>query len=564
MRETTNGPGEPTSTPLGDWRDFRAKLIAQEKTGEAVSGESTSWAYETPLVETGVVILGGTEGFGFALNQQYFHKSVMLVLSHDKSFTKGVILNRPTSVRLATADSDDEFDVWFGGDVQGLFEDDESRREINCLHALPMDDETSESSMIKRLSFPIVRGISYTSLDGAQELVRLGLAEVQDFWVFIGYAGWGPEQLQGELDRQSWHLAAADSENLLRGMLKRDATSQEDVGMSTWASLMARIGREVPIDGEGVKFDDDMLREWARVNLGADCEEEKDTLSNSDANSAGNNETQDAIVHVEEEKGDTDTTSPFPECEQVKPGERKRRNSKALFLKDLTGCVLRSGVPSQYILQQQYLHRGIVLILADKSEMAIGVVVNRISSSVAQFRSTGQKRRINLGGEQQIGSISMLVFHANPDLAVAGKSQKVGDSGLYQISITDADALMKKSASDSQNGESSEPMYSCDDFLFISGVKVWGKGELKKAIKTGALELVPNPSTNVPWQEIVALGRDPSSSDSERLDGGTAVWEKLFALSNPSPLSAKSKREELADRALEKFAEVFLSDEGDA
>ena len=31
-----------------------------------------------------------------------------------------------------------------------------------------------------------------------------------DFWVLCGYAGWGPGQLQGEIeDRKSWHVAAA-------------------------------------------------------------------------------------------------------------------------------------------------------------------------------------------------------------------------------------------------------------------------------------------------------------------------------------------------------------------
>ena len=39
--------------------------------------------------------------------------------------------------------------------------------------------------MVDRLSFPVIRGISYTTLDGAQELVRLGVAEASDFWVFV-------------------------------------------------------------------------------------------------------------------------------------------------------------------------------------------------------------------------------------------------------------------------------------------------------------------------------------------------------------------------------------------
>ena len=47
--------------------------------------------YECPLSEQGAVILGGTkQAFGFPLRQQYFHKTVMLLLQHDDSFTKNV------------------------------------------------------------------------------------------------------------------------------------------------------------------------------------------------------------------------------------------------------------------------------------------------------------------------------------------------------------------------------------------------------------------------------------------------------------------------------------------
>ena len=86
--------------PAGDWRELRAKLVAQEQAeqGAAASAES-GYVYESPLIEQGSVILGGTkQEFGFALRQQYFHKSVMLLLQHDDSFTKGIILNRPSAI----------------------------------------------------------------------------------------------------------------------------------------------------------------------------------------------------------------------------------------------------------------------------------------------------------------------------------------------------------------------------------------------------------------------------------------------------------------------------------
>ena len=95
---------------------MRARLVAQEKKGEKgeSGGESdpAGFVYESPLIEQGSVILGGTkQDFGFALRQQYFHKCVMLLLQHDEGFTKGIILNKPSAYEI------DGWRVWFGGDV---------------------------------------------------------------------------------------------------------------------------------------------------------------------------------------------------------------------------------------------------------------------------------------------------------------------------------------------------------------------------------------------------------------------------------------------------------------
>ena len=43
------------------------------------------------------------------------------MLEHDSRFTKGVILNRPTSyTRKGLNKEDEEWRVWYGGDVRGL------------------------------------------------------------------------------------------------------------------------------------------------------------------------------------------------------------------------------------------------------------------------------------------------------------------------------------------------------------------------------------------------------------------------------------------------------------
>jgi putative transcriptional regulator len=140
---------------------------------------------ETSLVETGSVILGGTKGFGFDLHQQYFHKSVILILDHDKRFTKGIILNRPSSTTMTFPDApNDTWKIWWGGDVAGLGAPEDSR-EINCLHCL-VPKTGGVMSTSERLSMSVVGTLQMTTLEAAREIVKAGEATVDDFWTFVG------------------------------------------------------------------------------------------------------------------------------------------------------------------------------------------------------------------------------------------------------------------------------------------------------------------------------------------------------------------------------------------
>lgn len=175
-----------------DWRAFRAKLVMQKDTpaptseagrqedgrpsgdldgiGEIFDDQSApltssstpmnssqKWAYDSgKVIEQGAVILGSVEqSYGFGLRQQYFHKAAILVLEHTATFTKGIILNRPTGMFLEEEGAKGNFGwrnvwfggeeggndqqqwrVWFGGDVQGVTSNDP---DIVCLHSLQSD-----------------------------------------------------------------------------------------------------------------------------------------------------------------------------------------------------------------------------------------------------------------------------------------------------------------------------------------------------------------------------------------------------------------------------------------
>jgi len=238
-RAKSSHPDDDDAAPelADDVRDFRARLIAREKSGAlegtaattapteptasddartqaaaaAATATSGAWAYETPLLEQGSVLLGGLEqSFGFALRQQYFHKCVVVLVQHDDQFTKGLIVNRPSRRTL------DGWEVWLGGDVceGGVFAADEADGDstrssssseassspfggfsvlagkpldVECLTAL--DGVSDEDGFTK-----VVKGIRRCSFDTAKRLVAEGRARREDFWVFVGYAGWSPQQ----------------------------------------------------------------------------------------------------------------------------------------------------------------------------------------------------------------------------------------------------------------------------------------------------------------------------------------------------------------------------------
>lgn len=132
-----------------------------ERTNELTLLDPSQWAYDSgDVIEQGAVILGGIEQeFGFGLRQQYFHKTVILVVDHTPTFTKGIILNRPTDLTL----EDDinpglKWRVWFGGDVEGIHA---QNPDILCLHSLNDDRAT-------KASIPVMKDIQWTTFDNAK------------------------------------------------------------------------------------------------------------------------------------------------------------------------------------------------------------------------------------------------------------------------------------------------------------------------------------------------------------------------------------------------------------
>jgi len=185
----------------GDWRDFRARLVARERAeGAANLAEQSSaelrsssaaldpegWAYSTPLVEQGSLLLSRPGG-RFAVNQQYFHKAVIFIVNHHSGGDLGLILNRPTTFTSAQLGLPGQpWAVGFGGDCQGVaaLRGGNARGGIAafCLHTV---EEFAAASR------GVITGVYLMDFAEAFSMVQRGGARPDDFMLLLGYCGWG-------------------------------------------------------------------------------------------------------------------------------------------------------------------------------------------------------------------------------------------------------------------------------------------------------------------------------------------------------------------------------------
>ncbi len=158
-----------------------------------------------------------------------FYRSVVFMIEHNADGAMGVILNRPTNMalgdwkELATDMEVSRQDkIFVGGPVEGP---------ILALHDQfsITDNEVHEGIYLT------------TSSDRLSQLVTN--AEVR-LKLFSGYSGWGPGQLEMELECGGWLVCAAHNKDIF-------ADSE-----TLWKSICERFGHDIMLPS-GVKRDGD-------------------------------------------------------------------------------------------------------------------------------------------------------------------------------------------------------------------------------------------------------------------------------------------------------------------
>jgi len=152
-----------------------------------------------------------------ALFDPNFRRTVVLVTEHTEEGAAGLVLNRPSETAVADAVPDllplvsEEERVYVGGPVQE-----------SAVLVLAEFEDPEEAALL------VVDDIGFLPGDGDFDLLAGATRRVR---VFAGYAGWGPGQLEAELEEESWLVLPAEPDDLF---------SDDPDGL--WSAVLRRQG----------------------------------------------------------------------------------------------------------------------------------------------------------------------------------------------------------------------------------------------------------------------------------------------------------------------------------
>ena len=225
--------------PVSDWRAFRHRLFQREGEGlltedrpvETLEGNptppdsatleqlestrfSSKWAHRIHEPETGSLLLAHE-----SMGSGFFRATAVLLLSHNREGTTGVIVNHFVDENVANMvpGVSNQWPVFLGGPV-------ETRR---CLVAL--SDSKVEGAE------EVLPGLWWAPIEQLQGVAK------RDIRVYMGYSGWGPGQLADELAGGCWSVVAASPELVKEKMAdaRADKAGYGEASEKVWKALHA-------------------------------------------------------------------------------------------------------------------------------------------------------------------------------------------------------------------------------------------------------------------------------------------------------------------------------------
>ncbi|TDQ19005.1 putative transcriptional regulator [Algoriphagus boseongensis] len=158
------------------------------------------------------------------LQDENFVRSVVLLCENNEEGSFGLILNKPSILHLGELVEELSFldnEVYVGGPV-----------EQNTLHFIYFDENQLNGSV--SIGKNMWYGGEYEEL---VEKLKLGIIPSEKVFFFIGYSGWGPKQLEEELNENTWIVCREDIDDLTL------QNTEEDL----WKVLLKNMGGEFKV-----------------------------------------------------------------------------------------------------------------------------------------------------------------------------------------------------------------------------------------------------------------------------------------------------------------------------
>ena len=155
-----------------------------------------------------------------------FKRTVVLLATHNEEGSVGFVLNRPMELRLEQII--DEFPestvpIWDGGPVQ--------RDSLFYIHTL--GDAIPDS-------IPITGGLYWSgNFETVKALIKENKVTENEIRMFIGYSGWAAQQLENEIQNNSWLVAPASLEVVMNAGKETDE--------KLWKEVIKSMGKNYSI-----------------------------------------------------------------------------------------------------------------------------------------------------------------------------------------------------------------------------------------------------------------------------------------------------------------------------
>jgi putative transcriptional regulator len=160
------------------------------------------------------------------LGDPNFARSVVLLVDHDESGALGVILNRPSTTDVVEILPD-----WhlYATPPSVVFQGGPVGRDSALALAARSGSGDDEPLGFRH----VYAGIGLVDLDAPAEVIA---GEITSMRVFAGYAGWGSDQLESEIDQGAWYVVDAERDDL---------ASEEPEHL--WEQVLRRQGSELSL-----------------------------------------------------------------------------------------------------------------------------------------------------------------------------------------------------------------------------------------------------------------------------------------------------------------------------